>query len=169
MIDCPECHYQELEGTLFCGNCGAPLRAAAGISTTVTLPFSETLSDSTPPLIGKKTGPVRDVRAIRLIIPISGRQVVLPLQKQIRIGRKDPRRAAHPEVDLTQDIDATAGISRLHAAILPTTQGIAIIDLNSVNGTQVNNYRLPPHLPYALNNGDELKLGNLLIHVFLEG
>ena len=43
------------------------------------------------------------------------------------------------------------------------------MDLNSVNGTWVNNYRLSPRLPYALRSGDELKLGELVIHVFYEG
>ena len=60
-------------------------------------------------------------------------------------------------------------VSRVHAEIKLEKDGYAIRDLGSTNGTRVNNYPIPPHLPFALNSGDEIKLGNLLIHVFFEG
>lgn len=170
MITCPECQQEELEGALFCSNCGASLLADSDDSRTNTLPFSQVPApQNAPPLVGKKRGPAVDAAIIRFVIPSSGRQVTQPMQDQIRVGRADPQRGVFPELDLTGDGGSGAGISRLHAVILSTAQGIAIMDLDSVNGTKVNNYRLPPHLPYALNSGDELKLGSLLVHVFLEG
>jgi len=171
MITCPECNNQELEGSIFCTNCGVLLQDGEGDSRTATLPFGDDYSAdrAAPPLVGKKSGTVNGAVAIRFVIPVSGRKITLPIQDQIRIGRDDPKRGSHPELDLAEDGGTDAGISRLHAVILTTAQGIAIMDLNSVNGTRVNNYRIPPHLPFALNDGDELKLGDLLIHVFFEG
>jgi pSer/pThr/pTyr-binding forkhead associated (FHA) protein len=136
---------------------------------TVTLIFDPRPEDpAAPVLVGKGSGPLLPPGAIRFVIPSSGREVRVPMQDQIRIGRADAQRDIHPELDLTGDSRHEAVISRLHAMVLNTAQGVAIMDLSSVNGTQVNGYRLPPHLPYALKNGDELKFGDLIVHVFFE-
>ncbi len=169
MIACPDCNNRELEGSFFCTVCGAPLAVAGEDTQTVTLPFSDTLSEPAPlPLVGKSSRPDSRSRSIRFVIPVSGRQISVPMADEVKIGRADPFRNIFPELDLTDDGGKNAGISRLHAIITTTAQGIAIMDLNSVNGTRVNNHPLPPHLPYALASGDELKLGHLLLHVFLE-
>jgi hypothetical protein len=172
MITCPECQLQELEGTLFCSNCGAALLAddKQGKATRAK-PFAQSAQtgSSPAPLVGKRAQPAGTARGIRFIIPLSGRHVTLPLGDQLRIGRSDPRRDIEPDLDLGQDGGAEAGVSRLHAAIVQTAQGLAVMDLDSVNGTWVNNYRIPPRLPFAIDDGDELKLGELVIHVFYEG
>ncbi len=112
---------------------------------------------------------MREVARIRLVIPSSGRRVVVPMKSQLRLGRSDRQRGLLPEVDLAEDGAASAGVSRQHALITQTDRGVAITDLDSANGTRLNGRRLPPNLPYALESGDEIKLGELLIHVFLEG
>jgi pSer/pThr/pTyr-binding forkhead associated (FHA) protein len=112
---------------------------------------------------------MKEVARISLVIPSSGRRVVVPMKSQLRIGRADARRDMQPEIDLSEDGAAGAGVSRLHAVVVQTDQGVAITDLDSANGTRLNDRRLPPNLPYALESGDEIKLGELLIHVFLEG
>jgi pSer/pThr/pTyr-binding forkhead associated (FHA) protein len=119
--------------------------------------------------VGTATRPTEGVAGIRFIIPASGRRITLPLQDQIQIGRLDLQRGIQPDLDVSADSDPTAGVSRLHASIVRTPQGIAIMDLHSANGTRVNGFHIPPDLPYALNSGDELKLGDLLIHVLFEG
>ncbi len=170
MITCPHCQFRELEGSLFCSNCGSPLiDERKEVSTTGELPKAADGHPSAPPLVGKRTGPAPDVSAIRFVIHSSSRQVTLGLQKKIHLGRGDPRRGAHPELDLTDDGGTEAGVSRLHAVVSATMQGISIMDLGSVNGTWVNGYRLEPNLPYALNDGDRLELGDQEIHVFFEG
>ena len=171
MIICSECRQESLTGTLYCPNCGAPLQLKPDEKgdTGPTL-FTETVVERTPPpLVGKETIVVKNVTSLRFILPTSGRQVTLPMQKEIRIGRRDEQRGSTPELDLTADQGADLGVSRLHAAVITTAQGIAIMDLDSVNGTRVNGHRIPPNLPFALNSGDELHLGNLLVHVFFEG
>jgi hypothetical protein len=171
MITCPECQQDSFEGTLYCPNCGTPLQAKpADEGDTGPTLFAETVAGrKPPPLVGKETRLVKNITSLRFILPSSGRQVTLPMQKEIRIGRRDERRGSTPELDLTADHGADLGVSRIHAAIVTTAQGIAIMDLDSVNGTRVNGHRIPPNLPFALNSGDELHLGNLLVHVFFEG
>jgi hypothetical protein len=171
MIRCPECQIEELEGTLFCSNCGASLLIQGRSASTRAKPFIEsTVKSPVPaPLVGKQARPTKAARKIRFIIPKSGRQVTLPLSDRLAIGRADPRREIQPDLDLSQDGGAEAGVSRLHAAIVPTAQGFAVMDLESVNGTWVNGYRIPPRLPFAFDNGDELKLGEMVVHAFYEG
>ena len=54
-------------------------------------------------------------------------------------------------------------ISRHHAELRMTAEGVLLRDLNSTNGTFLNQYRLPPELPYPIKNGDEIQFGNLLV------
>jgi hypothetical protein len=170
MITCPHCKFRELEGSLFCSSCGSPLiEEQEKVSTTGDLSKATAAPPSSPPLVGKRTGPAPDVKAIRFVILSSGRQATLGLQQKIHLGRCDPSRDAHPELDLTDDGGAEAGVSRLHAVVSATMQGISIMDLGSANGTWVNGYRLEPNLPFALNDGDKLELGNQEINVFFEG
>ena len=63
---------------------------------------------------------------------------------------------------------ALSGVSRRHARIEVNHLGVVITDLNSTNGTRLNDFDLPPDLPYALNHGDELYFGHLLARVFFE-
>ena len=170
MINCPECQNQELEGTLFCSRYGVALKIEDDKAGASTVPFAiESENGVSPPLMGKTTVPVEIPTAIRFIIPQSGRQIVLPLRDVIHIGRGDRTRDIKPELDLAEDDEINACISRRHAVIQATSQGVAIMDVGSTNGTFVNNFRIQPKLPYALSAGDELKLGNLVVHIFFEG
>ena len=170
MITCPHCKFRELEGSLFCSNCGSPLiDERKEVGTTDELQKTTGVQPSAAPLVGKRTGPAPDVKSIRFVIQSSERRVTLGLQKKIILGRRDPRRGAQPELDLTDDGGAEAGVSRLHAEISATMQGISIMDLGSVNGTWVNDYRLEPNLPFALNDGDKLELGDQVLLVYFEG
>lgn len=168
MTKCRECGSSEYEGALFCNECGASLMRG-GEQATAQLPFSNTLRNPSPPsLLGQELGPVLEAKQVTFVIPSSGRRISLGLQDEIRIGRADPSKNFDPELDLTADNGAEYGVSRLHAAIQSSHRGVALVDLDSTNGTLLNNYRLPPDLPYPLHNGDEIRFGRLLIHVFFE-
>jgi|GEM_PF-521756 len=51
-------------------------------------------------------------------------------------------------------------ISRAHAEIRPLDQGYSIIDLGSANGTFVNEQRIDANVPYTLNPGDRIRVGD---------
>ncbi|WP_448527302.1 FHA domain-containing protein [Parathermosynechococcus lividus] len=55
------------------------------------------------------------------------------------------------------------GISRHHAAILPSDGGYTIADLGSVSGTVVNGVKLRPRTPAVLKEGDRIQIGNFQI------
>ena len=69
-----------------------------------------------------------------------------------------------PTADYT--IDA-ALISRLHCRLTATETELTIEDLDSTNGTFVNNQRIGEN-PSALTSGDRLRLGRLELSVARE-
>ena len=78
-------------------------------------------------------------------------------KERITVGRKP-----HNEIHID---DPT--VSGEHAAILHL-QHTYVEDLNSTNGTILNGYRLPPDQAYPLNTGDEVRFGDLLVHLFFD-
>ncbi|MDK1081459.1 MAG: FHA domain-containing protein, partial [Anaerolineae bacterium] len=69
-------------------------------------------------------------------------------------------------VDLTPLDAINLGISRVHAMIRETKDGYQIIDMESSNGTWLENERLVPKKIYPLESGSRIRLGRLNILVF---
>ncbi|HFQ93536.1 MAG TPA: FHA domain-containing protein, partial [Anaerolineae bacterium] len=103
---------------------------------------------------------------ITIVIPGSRRRLQLDMTDEIRIGRSTLDTAL--ELDLTEDHAAELGVSRIHAVIKTTDNGLVLIDLDSTNGTYLNTYLIPPQQPYPLHSGDEIRFGDLLIHLFFD-
>jgi pSer/pThr/pTyr-binding forkhead associated (FHA) protein len=161
----------EPPGALFCSECGAFMLDVEKTApeTMIQHPFAESWGKGEePPLLGQDMNPTLDAENITFVIPGSGRRVRMALDKDIQIGRADPATDVRPELDLTSDGGADLGVSRAHATISPSDEGVVLIDRESTNGTVLNGYRIPAELPYPLHNGDELRFGQLLVHVFLE-
>lgn len=167
MIKCSDCGTRQYEGTLFCSECGN-LLAPGDTETTAILPFSDLTTRVPPPPLETKTlQPATAPLAITIVIPGS-RRIQLTVKDEIQIGRADPSASFAPALDLTQDDGARKGVSRRHAAIRAYKQGLALIDLGSTNGTLLNGNRLVPERPYPIRSGDEIRFGDLLIHLFVE-
>ena len=164
MIKCPVCQAKYPENTLFCEQCGSYL-----------LGGDEAETD--PLAVGEITWTKREesneVPEEEVVSPVSlklsildrGRDMELPLMKEVNIGRLDPASAAFPDVDLTSDGGPTKGVSRRHAKITRRGREVFIEDLGSVNGTFLNHRKLTPYFPQVLKSGDELQLGKLILRV----
>ena len=165
MIICKECGSSQEEGTLFCNECGRYL-AETSAKTTVVLPLSDFAQQAPqPPLPGFKPEPFAETQLITFIIPSSRRRFKIEMTEQIRVGRPDSASGILPELNLADDDAAEMGVSRMHAIIQASNQGLVLIDLGSTNGTLLNNSPLSPQLPYPLKNGDEIRFGDLLVHI----
>ncbi len=167
MIKCQECGSSQFDGALFCGECGASL-LTQGRQSTAVLPFADEMAPPPPTsLAGKTMEPAAHPMTITFFVPGSGRQVTLTNVYEVEIGRKDLAQGVDPALDLTPDGGARLGVSRLHAVIHFTQLGVILTDMNSTNGTMLNNHRLTPEQPYLLQSGDEVRFGHLLTHVFI--
>ncbi|MFK7804649.1 MAG: FHA domain-containing protein [Anaerolineae bacterium] len=165
MINCQECGNEEMAGTMFCSMCGASLMELEGKQAVL-----DAAPEPEPPsLMGQSHDSKPAWSEIVFIVPTSSRRLFFNLDRDIYVGRSNDGSLHNPEINLEQDGGGDLGVSRNHAVLKPDEQGegMVVLDLNSTNGTFLNQYRLPPELPYPVKNGDEIQFGNLLVHVFL--
>jgi hypothetical protein len=81
--------------------------------------------------------------------------------KEISIGRQSRSRGIHPDIDLVGPPE-DPGVSHLHALLLAQEDGSwSIVDLDSANGTVVNDEPNPlaPNMPRQLKDGDRVYIG----------
>jgi hypothetical protein len=125
-----------------------------------------------PPEMGKigSTTSLKDHPAMmgpHLIVTGTETVLPLPLQKEVVLGRNDPRATRQPEIDLGPHGAAEAGVSRFHARLRYTAVGWLLEDLNSTNGTSLNMSRVRAGEQHMLQSGDVIRCGRLML-VFYE-
>jgi hypothetical protein len=164
-VVCPSCGAENLPGTLFCIQCGTYL-PSGGPLRTEPLPEQED-GRSARPRQGGEEG--EEVWALNVEVEVlnTGRKVLLSADREILVGRLDAARGIFPELDMTTDGGLEQGVSRRHARIY-TREGTCFVeDLDSVNGTFLNEERITPYLPYAFRDGDLLMFGTMRLKVHI--
>jgi hypothetical protein len=164
MIKCSVCQAEHPENTLFCDECGSYLQGGNQKETDPLAAAEVTWMEREATIEAPEEEVISPV-SLKLSIPDSGRDVELPLTKEVNIGRLDPASASFPDIDLTSDGGLEKGVSRRHAKIIRRGGEVFIEDLGSINGTFLNRKKLTPYLPQALKSGDELQLGRLILQV----
>ena len=76
------------------------------------------------------------------------------------IGRSDPARGYHPDIDLIS-LDPAQTVSRRHARLTRHSGRFFVEDLHAFNRTRVNGLPLVPHQDVELHADDILRLGNV--------
>jgi pSer/pThr/pTyr-binding forkhead associated (FHA) protein len=170
MIICPNCQHKELQGALFCSECGAQLVVIDVLNTrTIKKTPSDLLEPKgvVPPVsnsfkMGKTSEP-----SISLHIVDSGQVVHLKDRNEFTLGRTVEGQPILPDVDLTPFDAFSLGVSRLHAALRIVNKDIVVTDLGSSNGTRVNGQKIVPHVDYPISHGDTIALGKLKIQIII--
>ena len=67
--------------------------------------------------------------------------------------------------DLAFDMDF---VSRRHLSVCKENNSIQLVDLNSANGTYINNKKIDPNVPYSYKKGDIVYLGNKKLALKIE-
>jgi CRP-like cAMP-binding protein len=95
----------------------------------------------------------------RLVDVATGTAFFFSTGDETTIGRADPVTGILPDVDLTP-VDNNRSVSRRHAKIIKTGDDYHVLEeVGTVNGTYVNDQRIPTGVPVTLHNGDLLKIG----------
>ncbi len=89
------------------------------------------------------------------------------VDREIALGRGMAGAQVRTYLDLSSYGAFDKGVSRMHARIKRSTSGFQIEDLGSANGTFINGHSLSPMEVLFLKNGDEVRLGDLRMHVYL--
>ncbi len=175
MITCDRCKTENLDGSQYCDECGAPLRPntrAGGQMGSVNGNGSHAPSNKPEFAAGHvsaglNVSPVRQSPKphARLVIEkgrSTGKQFMLS-DVEAHIGRWDADGGVFPDVDLDTD-DPEAKVSRRHARITVTKGQYFLEDLGSTNGTFINRgKRLIPGERQALCDGDEIIVGKTFL------
>jgi len=183
MVTCDRCKTENLEGSQYCDECGAPLRpnsrpSAPGLGGLAgsgdgqngsrapsAIKQPEFVSGQTAAAFNLSSGKSPARPHARLVIErgrAAGKQFVLG-DAESQIGRWDADGGVFPDIDLDSD-DPEAKVSRRHARITLIDGQYLLEDLGSTNGTFVNRgRRLPPGHRQPLRDGDEIIVGKTFL------
>ena len=161
MVKCESCGYENLPGEMICVGCGALL--TDGSKDGETRHLEDTPNEANFPRWG--TARLGYERKLLLYVRGYDQPLVVPLADEIVLGRYDTTTGETPDVDLNDFGAEEEGVSRRHAAILAEEDALKVIDLGSANSTFINGQRLIANQARILRDGDELRLGHLVIRV----
>ena len=99
----------------------------------------------------------------RLVVEGSTTSFDISGKSEVLIGREDAVSNIFPEVDLAPHGGEEGGVGRRHARITVSNGQYMIEDLSSINFTFVNKLKIPPKTPTPIKNGDEIRLGRVVL------
>lgn len=104
----------------------------------------------------------------RLVDVATGTAFFFSTGDETTIGRADPVTGILPDIDLTA-VDNNRSVSRRHAKIIKTNDDYHVLEeVGTVNGTYVNEQRIPTGVPVTLHDGDLLKIGLIAMKAVFE-
>ncbi len=99
----------------------------------------------------------------KIVVESDNSTIDLSGKTEILIGREDAVSNIFPDVDLTPYNGEEGGVGRRHAIIRYSGSQYMLEDLNSINFTFLNKQKLAPKTPTALKDGDEIRLGRVVL------
>lgn len=182
MITCERCKTENLDGSQYCDECGAPLKPnprptpSAFSGQAIEGNGSKAVSGSLqqPEFVASQPAPV--FRVSSPLDPLAKPHAWLSIERgrsagrkfmlsgeESQIGRWDADGGVFPDVDLDPE-DPDAKVSRRHARITLKNGGYFVEDLGSTNGTFVNRgKRLVPGQLQPLRESDEIIVGKTFL------
>ncbi len=140
-MKCTECQMENIEGALFCEECGSRLETPVA---------AQEAAAGTP-------------GANLVFATADGATVEIPAKDEVIVGREDPISEVFPDIDLSNYGGMEKGVSRKHAVIHRSNGEITVEDMGSTNGTYVNRKRIQPNAPQRIQAGDEVRFGKLAL------
>jgi hypothetical protein len=164
MINCPNCKHAEMDGALFCSECGNPL-TGYDIAQTHAIYKDPTFPLKHLPQLAQNI-PAGDAWAT-LFLMDSGQVIPFSERSEYTLGRASDGQPVMPDVDLSAQKAYEHGVSRIHAVIKRQAARIVLMDLGSSNGTYLNGVRVLANIENPLANGDMIALGKLKMQIIL--
>lgn len=156
-INCPACNKPNAVGDVICYSCGSLLKDVEK--------GTDLLPQKTGELLNDALFTINNV-----LILISDENTHFTLRPQLGTSRLTIGRHsddAPVDVNLEQLGAQQNGVSRLHAAIIydDIAQTLSLLDLNSTNGSFINEQRLHPNERRVIRHGDNLRFGRVSLRV----
>ncbi len=161
---CPRCGQSNPTGELFCTNCGSFLSSDASPHETTRLVDSEGGVHPSD-FFGPKT------QLVLMVLPEGETYALQPqnFKHETVIGRSEGS-TMRPDIDLSVHNAGEMGVSRLHVALQYNAKSnlLSVSDMKSANGTFINGQKIYPQEVRVLRDGDELRLGRLVMRVYFQ-
>ncbi|HEX5416692.1 MAG TPA: FHA domain-containing protein [Chloroflexota bacterium] len=168
---CPQCHTAREVGSLFCAVCGydfvnRPAPSAPPVAVAVAAATSPDPSLAPSPVAAPTASGRWEIRIVQdpqldidpdptTPCPLDPDQSIPLDQPELLLGRAGARRGIVPDISVHDP-----GVSHQHLRIrFGPDQAVAIEDLNSLNGTEVNGVTIPANDPHPIQAGDVITLG----------
>lgn len=161
-MNCPECNREVEADAKICPFCGKLLGNMGHVATR-----SLDNTDFEEGRLQWGTAHFTQRMALVIVVRDTRERFTVPIEdgQEIIIGRMDPHTGEAPQIDLAHSAAIDKGVSRRHAAINRHDTALNIVDLGSPNGSYLNGQRLVAHQGRVLRDGDELRLGHMVLHV----
>ncbi len=158
---CPTCGRPLSLSATYCPHCGSPVFPKDDTQDTLlvfpTAPLKRK-PQVPPPLHSTKEKRKPQTHIILQVLP-SGTCLTLDMREPKILGRSSTQ--AKNVVDLSEFNALEHGVSRRHCKLELKDDQLLLTDLESSNGTYLNNKLLVPHQKYVVLHGDRLILGTL--------
>ncbi len=115
------------------------------------------------PISEIQTSPQAEPPEAYLRVTFTGRRFPLPSWGEAVIGRSDPVVGLIPDIDLSQEEDASQVVARRHVRIIARDGRHYAEDLGSATGTKLNGVQMGIGERVPLNPGDHLWLGGCVL------
>ena len=149
MIICSGCRHSEIEGAIFCSNCGASLIGQdSGIS-------SQNIAVEQKVLVVELLDLKKTVKLFGKEKYVLGRSV--PSQPMLNI-----------DLDFGRYNGYEYGVSRKHAMLKIQEGTLQVVDLNSSNRTFVDGEEIYPGIEHDIDENSVIRLGKLRIRILLK-
>lgn len=168
MIVCPNCGNKEMEGALYCKECGTPFTVVSR-DPTMTIPstLADQLREEQYETDEQEVPPTPGDASLSLFLVDTGEVIQLEGLTEYTLGRSAEDQPILPDVDLGPYHAYEYGVSRLHASIKLSQPYALLTDFDSANGTTLNGQKLTPHKPYPITHGDIFSLGKMKIQLLV--
>lgn len=161
---CSHCGNTNPASEMFCLKCGWPVQLSKKSDKTVLLDPEKTGTD--PSFFGSNYTLLLLLKDTLQVI----RKQPAEMDHELIIGRASEESIIAPDIDLTPYNAAGMGISRAHLVLRyeASRNILTVADLDSANGSYVNEVRMHPNEIRVLRHGDVLRLGKLTFEVIFQ-
>jgi len=164
VIICDVCQHENLDGMMFCEDCGNQIMGLELDTYTIKTDKIKAALENTSE-IEYKPNQFKTWASLHLID--TGQIFPLGDKNEFTLGRASDNQPITPDIDLTPFHAYANGVSRIHAVIKRKDNQVSVMDLDSSNGTYINNERLKPNVETPIDHSDILSLGKLKIQLLL--
>jgi len=169
MILCSNCKHTNMDGSVFCAECGSQLSGKNMLTTQniSTKDFKKVAGDNVKQTDKYQPFDGGDAWGSLHLLD-TGHVIPLVTKNEFTLGRVSEGQPIMPDIDLSAYQAYAAGVSRLHAVIKRGPHNMVFMDLGSANGSFINGKRLSPNEEQTLNHGDIVALGKMKIQILLK-